>query len=52
MTDNETLTVALAYAGLALVGPFMLTRLMSWAESTEAQSLAIEIGAVIEEVAR
>jgi hypothetical protein len=27
VTDNETITVALAYAGLALVGPFVLTRL-------------------------
>jgi len=52
MADNETITVALAYAALALVGPFILTRLMQWAESTDAQSLALEIGAAIEGVTR
>jgi hypothetical protein len=50
--DNETITVAVAYAALALVGPFVLTRLMRWAESTDAQSLAREIGAAVERVAR
>jgi len=52
MTDNETITVALAYAALALVGPFVLSRLLRWAESDDAQRLACEIGAAIEEVAR
>jgi hypothetical protein len=52
MNDNETITVALAYAALALVGPFVLTRLVRWAESSDAQSLAIEIGTAIEGVAR
>jgi hypothetical protein len=52
MTDHETLTVALAYAALALVGPFVLTRLMRWAESSDAQSLAMEIGTAIEGVTR
>jgi hypothetical protein len=48
MTDSETLTVAFAYAALALVGPFMLTRLLRWAESDDAQRLASEIGYAIE----
>jgi len=52
MTDSETLTVACLYAALALVGPFVLSRLMSWAESDDAQRLAVEIGAAIEEVTR
>jgi hypothetical protein len=52
MTDHETITVALSYAALALVGPFVLTRLMRWAESSDAQSLAREIGNAIEGVAR
>jgi hypothetical protein len=52
MTDSETLTVALAYAALALVGPFVLSRLIRWAESDDAQRLACEIGAAIEEVVR
>jgi hypothetical protein len=52
MTDHETITVALAYAALALVGPFVLTRLMRWAESSDAQSLALEIGTALERVAR
>jgi hypothetical protein len=52
MTSHETTTVAMLYAALALVGPFILTRLMRWAESTDAQSLAREIGAAIERVAR
>jgi hypothetical protein len=52
MSDHETLTVALAYCALALVGPFVLTRLMRWAESSDAQSLAREIGNAIEGVAR
>ena len=48
MTDHETIAVALAYAALALVGPFVLTRLMQWAESQDAANLAMEIGAAIE----
>jgi hypothetical protein len=52
MTDSETITVALAYAALALLGPFVLTRLIRWAESDDAQRLACEIGAAIEEAAR
>jgi hypothetical protein len=52
VTDNETITVALAYAALALVGPFVLTRLARWAESSDAQSLAMEIGAAIEGISR
>jgi hypothetical protein len=52
VNDNETITVALAYAGLALVGPFVLTRLIRWAESEEAANLACEIGAAIEGVTR
>jgi len=52
VSDNETITVALAYAALALVGPFVVTRLMRWAESADAQSLAMEIGTAIEGVAR
>jgi hypothetical protein len=52
VSDNETITVALAYAALALVGPFVLTRLIRWAESADAQSLAMEIGTAIEGVTR
>jgi hypothetical protein len=52
MTDNETITVALAYAALALVGPFVLTRLVRWAESSDAQNLAREIGAALERATR
>ena len=52
MTDNETITVALAYAALALVGPFVLTRLLRWAESHDAQRLASEIGYAIEGVVK
>ena len=52
MIDNETATVALAYAALALVGPFVLTRLIRWAESEDAANLAREIGAAIEGVVR
>lgn len=52
MTDNETITVDLAYAAIALVGPFVLTRLARWAESSDAQSLAMEIGAAIEGISR
>jgi hypothetical protein len=52
MIDNETLTVACLYAALALVGPFVLSILLRWAESDDAQRLACEIGAAIEEVAR
>jgi len=50
MTDHETITVALAYAALALVGPFVLARLIRWAESDDAQRLATEIGYAIEGV--
>ena len=52
MIDHETLTVACLYAALALVGPFVLSRLLRWAESDDAQRLAVEIGAAIEGVAR
>ena len=52
MTDSETITVALLYAALALVGPFLVSMLLRWAESDDAQRLACEIGAALEEVAR
>ena len=52
MSDEETITVALAYAALALVGPFVLTRLIRWAESSDAQNLAREVGAAIEGAVR
>jgi hypothetical protein len=52
MSDHETITVALAYAALALLGPFVLTRLIRWAESDDAQRLASEIGYAIEGVAK
>jgi hypothetical protein len=48
MTDHETLTVALAYAAVALVGPFVLARLLRWAESDDAHNLACEIGYAME----
>ena len=52
MTDHEALTVALAYAALALVGPFVLSRLLRWAESDDAQRLASDIGYAIEGVVK
>jgi len=52
VTDHETITVALLYAALALVGPFVLSRLMRWAESDDAANLATEIGYAIEGVTR
>ena len=52
MTNHETLTVALLYAALALVGPFVLSRLLRWAESDDAQRLATDIGYAIEGVVR
>jgi len=52
VTDHETLTVACLYAALALVGPFVLTRLIRWAESDDAQNLASEIGYAIEGVVK
>lgn len=52
MNDHEALTVACLYAALALVGPFLLSLLLRWAESDDAKRLACEIGAALEEVAR
>ena len=52
MNDHETITVALLYAALALVGPFLLTRLARWAESDQAASLAAEIAMVVDEVTK
>jgi hypothetical protein len=52
MTSHETITVALLYAALALVGPFVLSRLIRWAESDDAANLAYEIGMAIEGVVR
>ena len=52
MTDHETITVALAYVALALVGPAILTRLLQWAESDEAANLAYEIGMALEGATR
>jgi hypothetical protein len=52
MNDHEAITVAMLYAALALVGPFVVSLLLRWAESDDAQRLACEIGAAIEEAAR
>jgi hypothetical protein len=52
MNDHEAITVAMLYAALALVGPFIASMLLRWAESDDARRLACEIGAAIEEVAR
>ena len=52
MIDHETITVALAYAAMMLIGPVILTRIMQWANSKEAANLALEIGYAIEGVAR
>lgn len=52
MSDEETITVALAYAALALAGPFVLARLVRWSESTDAQNLAREIGTALGGVTR
>jgi len=49
MHDHETITVALLYAALALVGPFVLTRIAWWAQSDEAANLACEVALVLEE---
>jgi hypothetical protein len=48
MIDSETITVALTYAAFAFVGPFLISMLMRWAESREAENLMVEIGAAIE----
>ena len=50
--DNETITVALLYAAMMLIGPVLLTRIMQWANSREAANLALEIGYAIEGVTR
>lgn len=52
MTDDETIAVALTYAAFALVGPFLISMLMRWCESPEAENLMVEIGAALEGVAR
>jgi len=52
LTDHETLTFALLYAALALVGPFVLTRLLRWSESQDAANLAVEIGMALERATR
>jgi len=52
MTDHETLAVACLYAALALVGPFVVSMLLRWAESDDAANLAVEIGYAIEGVVR
>jgi hypothetical protein len=52
VTDHETITVALLYAALTLVGPAMLTRLMQFALSNDATNLAAEIATVVEGVTR
>jgi hypothetical protein len=52
VTDHETITVAIVYAALMLVGPVILTRIMQWANSKEAANLALEIGHAIEGVTR
>lgn len=52
MNDHETITVACLYAALALVGPFIMSMLLRWAESDDAKSLAWEIGYAIEGVTR
>jgi hypothetical protein len=48
MTDSDTITVACLYAALALVGPFLVSLLLRWAQSDDAASLAREIGAAVE----
>jgi len=52
VTDHEPITVALLYAALALAGPLVLLRLLRWAESDDAQRVAVEIGYAIEGVVR
>jgi len=52
MNDHEAITVACLYAALALVGPFIMSMLLRWAESDDAKNLALEIGYAIEGVAR
>jgi hypothetical protein len=50
VTDHETITVALLYAALALVGPFLLTRLARWAASDQAASLLSDVGVALFEI--
>jgi hypothetical protein len=50
VTDHETITVALLYAALALVGPFLLTRLARWAASDQAANLLSEVGVALFEI--
>jgi hypothetical protein len=52
MSDDETIAVAVVYAAFALVGPLMITMLMRWCESQDAENLLVEIGAAIEGVTR
>jgi hypothetical protein len=52
MNDHEAITVALLYAALALVGPFLVSLLLRLAESDDAASLAREIGMAVEGVTR
>jgi hypothetical protein len=52
MTHHETITVAVAYVALAFAGPFIVTRLLRWAESKEAASLVVEIGMALERATR
>ena len=52
MIDHETIAVAVTYAAFALVGPWMVTMFLRWLESDEAGRLAVEIGAIVEEVTR
>lgn len=50
MNDNETIAVACLYAALALVGPFIMSMILRWAESDDAKQLAWEIGYAMEGV--
>jgi hypothetical protein len=52
MSDDETIAVAVSYAAFALVGPFLISMLMRWCESREAENLVLEIGAAIEGATR
>jgi len=52
MTDHETIAVAVSYAALALAGPWFVSAFLRWLESDEARLLALEIGTLVEEVAR
>lgn len=48
MSSYETIAVAAMYAMFALVGPFMISMLLRWSASIEAENLMLELGSAVE----